>query len=204
MNIVSVSFSYSEQSMGHRGLLLMDRYINFSDIIKIDLPVCNSNKPDGEVPPEVDALCEKMDKADILVFSVPEATAHYAAAFKNAMDWIVCASSFHSDLGQDSPFYNKPVYVITFTPCYVDAGNRHFEMTKHLIEKMGGIVYNSFVKKDGWVKCLPDNAEWVQEECKEILSTSMPAVINRKEDWSHWPVTWVKQYNQWNNQWRIK
>ena len=73
MNIVSVSFSYSEQSMGHRGLLLMDRYINFSDIIKIDLPVCNSNKPDGEVPPEVDALCEKMDKADILVFSVPEA-----------------------------------------------------------------------------------------------------------------------------------
>ena len=39
MKITAVSFSYSENSMSYRGLLLMDHYIKFSNIIKMDLPI---------------------------------------------------------------------------------------------------------------------------------------------------------------------
>ena len=50
MKITAVSFSYSENSMSYRGLLLMDYWLEFSNIIKIDLPICVSNKPDGVIP----------------------------------------------------------------------------------------------------------------------------------------------------------
>ena len=66
MNIVGVSFSYSDNSMNYRGLTLMDHHIGFSDIIKLDLPVCNSNKADGIVPPKVKNFDERLEKAMFL------------------------------------------------------------------------------------------------------------------------------------------
>ena len=82
MKITAVSFSYSENSMSYRGLLLMDHYIKFSIIIKMDLPICDSNKPDGVIPKEVEELDSILDKSDVLVFSVPEYTGHYSVGFK--------------------------------------------------------------------------------------------------------------------------
>ena len=77
-------------------------------------------------------------------------------------------------------------------------------MTKHLIEKMGGKVYNSFVKNNGWKECIPNNYEWVKEECIEILNTKMPKPINRKKDMLDRPNVWIEQYNEWDKLWLEK
>ena len=202
MNISSVSFSYSKNSMSYRGLLLMDKYLKFSDIIKIDIPICDSNKSDGNVPEEVNIFCDKLFKADILVFSIPEATAHYSAAFKNAMDWLVVKSNFNADLGQKYPISNKSLYVITFTPVYKNAGHRHFEMTKHLLQdKLGADVKNMFVKNYGWDNVIPHNYKFVYNECQEILNTTPPTIVEKKKNMRDDINTWNKQYDEWNLKW---
>ena len=130
-------------------------------------------------------------------------TAHYCSGFKNAMDWLICASNYNADLGQDGPFFNKPIYVITFTPSYKNAGNRHFEMTKHLLQdKMGGIVYNSFVKNDGWNQCIPDNTEWLQKEREEIFNTVMPKPVKTDDGWKDMPKKWIESYKIWDEKWK--
>ena len=107
MKITAVSFSYSENSMSYRGLLLMDHYIKFSNIIKMDLPICDSNKPDGEIPKEVEELDNILDKSDILVFSVPEYTGHYSVGFKNLLDWLVVKGYYNASLGQKYSISNS-------------------------------------------------------------------------------------------------
>ena len=201
--IIGISFSYAKNSMNTRGLKLMgldDVY----DMTDFNMPICDVNKSDGKVLARVHNFLNRIKEADILVFAVPEATAHYSAGFKNAMDWIICATNFNADLGQDGPFSNKPVYLMTFTPVVEGAGGRHFDMTKHLIEKMGGKVYNSFVKNNGWKECIPNNYEWVKEECIEILNTKMPKPINRKKDMLDRPNVWIEQYNEWDKLWLEK
>ena len=47
--ITAISFSYSDDSMNYRGLKLMNHFLNFDNLIRIDLPICNSNKPDGKI-----------------------------------------------------------------------------------------------------------------------------------------------------------
>ena len=199
--ITGISFSYAKNSMNTRGLKLMSLN-NIYDMNDFNMPICDINKSDGKVTQGVNKFIVKLVDADILVFAIPEATAHYSAEFKNAMDWIICVTNFNADLGQDGPFSNKPVYVITFTPVISNAGDRHFDMTKHLIEKMGGIVYNSFVKHNGWKECVPGNYEWIRKEREEILNTKMPEVIERKIDMLDRPNVWIEQYNKWNNKWR--
>jgi multimeric flavodoxin WrbA len=202
MNIIGISFSYAKNSMNTRGLKLMtlDSVYDMNDF---NMPMCNVNKADGRVAPGVNKFIDKLIEANVLVFAIPEATAHYSAGFKNAMDWLICASNFNADLGQDGPFFNKPIYVITFTPVISNAGDRHFEMTKHLLEdKMGGIVYNSFVKHSGWKECVPGNYEWVRKEHEEILNTKMPEPHPRYDDWKDKPNTWIEQYKIWEEQWK--
>ena len=201
--ITGISFSYAKNSMNTRGLKLMgldDVY----DMTDFNMPMCDINKSDGKVLARVHNFLNRMAEADILVFAVPEATAHYSAGFKNAMDWIICATNFNADLGQDGPFSNKPVYLMTFTPVVEGAGGRHFDMTKHLIEKMGGKVYNSFVKNNGWKECVPSNYEWIRKEREEILNTKMPKPINRKKDMLDRPNVWIEQYNEWDKLWLEK
>ena len=61
MNITGVSFSHSENSMSYRGLLLMNHFINFNNLIKIDLPICDSNKPNGVIPKKVEELDKRVE-----------------------------------------------------------------------------------------------------------------------------------------------
>jgi len=203
MNIVGVSFSYSDQSMGNRGLVLMDHYLNFSNIINIDFPVCNSNNPNGEVPVEIEKFNEKIAAADVLVFSIPEATGHYAAAFKNAMDWLVVKSNFNADLGQRYSISNKPVYVMTFTPVNQGAGDRHFDMTRHLLhDKMGADIKEMFVKNGGWENVIPGNYEFVYSDCMTILNTQLPPPPEYKGDMADEVPVWNERYNEWNLKWK--
>ena len=199
-NITGISFSHAENSMNTRGLSLMGLdYVH--DMTTFNMPICYKNNADGRVLQRVHSFLKVIKEADVLVFAVPEATAHYSAGFKNAMDWIICATHFNSDLGQDGPFSNKPIYIMTFTPVTKNAGGRHFEMTKHLVEKMGGVVNNMFVKNNGWKECVPGNYEWVKEECIEIFDTELLDKPERKPDMSDRPKKWVEQYKEWDAKW---
>ena len=195
-----ISFSYAKNSMNTRGLQLMQLDETY-DMTDFNMPICDINKSDGKVITRVHNFLNVIKEADILVFAVPEATAHYSAGFKNAMDWIICATSFNADLGQDGPFSNKPVYLMTFTPVVKGAGGRHFDMTKHLVEKMGGVVHNSFVKNNGWKECIPGNYDWVKKECIEIFNTEVLDHVERKPAMDDRPSRWVEQYKEWDDKW---
>tara|TARA_E500000178_G_C16877337_1_gene687307 strand:- start:606 stop:1073 length:468 start_codon:yes stop_codon:yes gene_type:complete len=154
--------------------------------------MCNVNGPDGEIPKELDELHDKIIKSDKLVFAIPEYSGHYSVGFKNFMDWLVVKSNYNADLGQDYCITNKSIYVITFTPSKKGAGDRHFDMTKELIEKLGGKVKKMYVKNDCWDNLQPDNLNFVEKESKEILRTTMKNEVNG----------WIKKYNDWNDKWK--
>ena len=202
MKIVGVSFSYSKDSMAYRGLTLMDNFLNFEKLIKIDLPMCDSNEPNGVVPDSVSEFCKSLELADVIVFSIPEYTAHYSAGFKNAMDWLVVKSNFNATLGKGYAISNKPVYVITFTPTFKGAGHRHFEMTTHLLEKLGANVVKCFVKNNGWDNVIPGNFGFVEEEATAILNTTHKPLQVKEEDMTKEVPTWNIDYNNWNKKWK--
>ena len=188
----AISFSYSDDSMNYRGLRMMNHFINFDNLITINLPMCNVNGPDGEIPKELNELHDKIIKSDKLVFAIPEYSGHYSVGFKNFMDWLVVKSNYNADLGQDYCITDKLIYVITFTPSKKGAGDRHFDMTKELIEKLGGKVKKMYVKNDCWDNLQPDNLNFVEKESKEILRSSMKDEVNG----------WIKKYNDWNDKWK--
>ncbi len=170
----------------------MNYFINFSSIIKINLPICDSNRPDGQVPRQLDVIDQKIRKSDTLVFAIPEYSGHYSVGFKNFMDWLVVKSNYNADLGQEYCLTDKTIYVITFTPSKKGAGDRHFDMTKELIEKLGGKVKKMFVKNDCWDNLTPKNYSFVENECKQILRKNMKNEVNG----------WTKKFNEWDSKWK--
>ncbi len=199
--ISAVSFSYCEHSMSFRGLLLMNEFLNFHKIYKINLPFCNNNKPDGNIPKSVSSFIEALREADILVFSIPEYSEHYSAAFKNALDWLVVADTLNSSLGQKYCITNKPIFIITFTPAFKGAGHRHFDMSKHILTKLGADVQACFVKNNGWQEVIPKNFKFVETECHKILNTVIESKQYTKKDLQHKTPKWNAQYDEWNNKW---
>lgn len=204
MKIMGVSFSYSKNSMGLRGLKLMDQYLNFDSLYQIDLPFCNNNKPDGNVPESVEEFVKLLDNSDVLVFSVPEYAEHCSAGFKNALDWLVVKQNFNSTLGQGYCISSKPTYVITFTPAKKGAGHRHFDITRKALEKLGADVRDCFVKNDGWDNVIPGNYNFVQKECEKILKdteTESNTKTSAANNMSNEVSDWIDKYNQWNMKW---
>ena len=216
--IIAVSFSYAPNSMNLRGLKLMDHWLVFDSIygmLDFNIPMCNVNKSDGVVPQSIHDFDKVLRDADKIIFAIPEATGHYNSGFKNAMDWLICLSKMNSDLAVDSAMFNKPVYVITFTPVKPfharvakaadSPGGRHFDSTFHLLsDKMGAMVHKEkhmFVKQDGWTDCIPGNYEWVKEECDIITlpweCEKAPPSYTMKDR----PMTWLKQYEKWDKAW---
>ena len=95
--ITGISFSYAKNSMNTRGLKLMNLDETY-DMSDFNMPICDVNKSDGKVITRVHNFLKVIEDADVLVFAVPEATAHYSAGFKNAMDWIISVSYTHLTL----------------------------------------------------------------------------------------------------------
>ena len=190
--ITAISFSYSDDSMNYRGLKMMNHFINFDNLIRINLPMCNVNGPDGKIPKELDELDEKISKSNKLIFAIPEYSGHYSVGFKNFMDWLVVKSNYNADLGQDYCITDKSIYVITFTPSKKGAGDRHFDMTKELIEKLGGKVKKMYVKNDCWDNLVPNNLSFVEKESKEIIRKTMKNEVGG----------WINKFNEWDNKWK--
>ena len=206
--ISAFSFSHSVNSMQTRGLQLMNKYINFhtcKSMIDYDISICNSNVCDGVVPKSIEQFDNDLNDADILIFAIAESTGHYACGLKNVMDWLVVKSQYNNSLGTSYGFSNKPIFIITFTPSY-EAGNRHFDMTKHLLQdKMGGNIIECFVKNDCWRYLVPDNKNFVKTECNYILDYANTWTrLEKIEQKKYADVNqWLERYTEWNNKWKI-
>lgn len=206
--ISAFSFSASPDSMNTRGLSLMDKAGLTFDIFKsmndYQLPICDSNKCDGDVPDSVKKFDEDLRKSDILIFAIPECTGHYSGVFKNAMDWLVVQSYMNNSLGTDYGFSNKPIILMTFSPAK-EAGGRHFKMTAELIEKMGGRVLHTFVKNDCWKNLWPKNYKFVERECSFVSAFAKgfkPYKDKIKQEWKDNQEV-QRLYEDWNKQWKL-
>jgi NAD(P)H-dependent FMN reductase len=210
MHISGISFSYASDSLQTRGLTLLKEMLALNDVWSMsdfDIPVCSSNKSDGVVPLGVRQFDNVLATADILIFAVSEATAHYSAGFKNAMDWLVVKSKFNSRLGTDYAISSKPIFVVTFTPTVANEHNngaRHFAMTRHLLEKLGSDVVGMHVVNDAWRTIIPGNYNAVESIAAAITEYSStyvkPAVTDNVEDTNS--MGWIKLYNDWNDKWK--
>lgn len=207
MKIVGISFSHAENSLQTRGLKLLNEeklFDSIYDMTDFNMPVCYSNKSDGNVPDSVEQFNSALD-ADILVFAISEATSHYSAGFKNAMDWLVVKSKFNAKLGTDYAITDKPIFVITFTPTTkAPNGARHFEMTEHLLTKMGANVIQSFVVNDSWNCVVPGaftNVKYIYDSIREYSSTH---VSKEKKEIKDNSMTWITDYEKWNTKWKYE
>jgi NAD(P)H-dependent FMN reductase len=204
--LIGISFSYADNSLQTRGLKLLSENIPMSvyDMLDFNMPICNSNKSDGIVPDSVDKFISVLEQADILVFAISEATGHYSAGFKNAMDWLVVKSQFNAKLGTNYAITNKPIFVITFTPTkYEPNGARHFEMTSHLLTKLGANVIDTYVVNNSWNTIIPGNIDIVRPYCTKIESfiNNYDLPIKNTSLADDNSQVWLAAYNEWDKKW---
>ena len=210
IKVVGISFSYADNSLQTRGLQLLDELNVFDkvcDMTDFDMSICNSNKSDGNVPQSVNKFVDVLNNADVLVFAVSEATGHYSAGFKNAMDWLVVKSKFNAKLGTNYAITNKPIYVVTFTPTkYEPNGARHFDMTTQLLEKLGANVVKSHVINDSWETVIPKHTAAIQgvyNDLTSFLSSYTPhSSTHILETDDNSGLKWLNAYNDWDNKWK--
>ncbi len=209
MKIAGISFSHVDNSLQKRGLELLNEHGILDEIYGMtdfNMPICNSNKSDGVVPNSVTEFIKALD-ADVFVFAISEATSHYSAGFKNAMDWLVVHTKFNARLGTDYPITDKPIFVITFSPTSKPpAGSRHFDMTRHLLEKMGAKVIDMFVVNNSWNDIVPGGFKNVQNIHDKINAFKdvydAPAPKEQLVDNSS--LHWLKDYNRWDIKWKYE
>lgn len=207
MNICAVNFSYAENSMGLKGLQLFNDIQPFAKLINVtdyNIPVCNSNRADGEVPECVHNMFNDMNGYDAYVFSVAEYSGAYCVGFKNIMDWFVVKTFYNSTLGEGYPFTNKPIVVLTFTPT-INNGDRHFEMTSKLLSKLGATVADSIVMQDGWNTVLPDNSDAFIVHHQQMINSLNTCVVNTVDvhpKAQRDAQRWVTKYEDWDNAWK--
>ena len=206
IKISAFSFSNNDVSLNTRGLYMMKDHLDLhicKSMNDYKMPLLDSNDVDGHVPKEVKNFDNDLRETDIFIFSVPEHTAHYSAVFKNAMDWLVVKSNMNNNLGTSYGFSNKPVFITTFTASK-NAGGRHFDMTKHLIEKMGGLVESTKVFNDCWDNLIPSNKSFVENFCHEVndfvryYKGQDEIEVKKWKDQS----VFTEKYNKWKKQWK--
>ena len=210
MKLTAISFSYVDNSLQTRGLKLLQEKLDMEvfDMLDFHMPICNSNKSDGVVPSSVDKFVNVLEKSDVLIFAVSEATSHYCAGFKNAMDWLVVKSKFNARIGTDYAITDKPIFVITFTPTSKKPnGGRHFDMTTELLQKLGADVKECHLINDSWKTVIPGGFNAVlsvYSAVNSFLSTYIPSSVKTrcKDDYSS--LTWLKTYNEWDLAWRYE
>lgn len=210
MKLTAISFSQADNSLQTRGLTLLDHYLKFDSLYSMQdfsIPLCYSNKPDGEVPESVLKLDSVLLQAEALVFAISEAGGHYCAAFKNVVDWLIVKHKFNSQLGNGYSLSQKPVYIVTFTPTYKDSGHRHFSMTRTLlIEKFGANVRKCQVFNQCWDHVTPQNYQFVETFCLEVLQDLSTVAAEPKSSVgassNYDTQKWLQQYEQWDQKWK--
>ena len=204
--ISAFSFSNNDVSLNTRGLFMMKDHLDLhicKSMYDYKMPLLDSNDVDGHVPKEVKNFDNDLRETDVFIFSVPEHTAHYSAVFKNAMDWLVVKSNMNNNLGTTYGFSKKPVFITTFTASK-KAGGRHFDMTKHLVEKMGGIVVGTKVFNDCWDNLIPSNDTFVENFCYEVNDFVKGYNGHEEIEVKQWKdqSEFTEKYNNWKKQWK--
>ena len=203
--IVAINFSYSNNSMQDRGLSLMKNFIPFHacyNMSDFNLPICNTNKPNGHVPIEVKNFDAALNDADAYVFTISEMISTYCSSFKNAMEWLVCNIGDKEDLSSYS-ISHKPLVVCTFTPSYKN-GARHINETRKVLYQLNCDVKKFYTFNYCWENLVPGNYKFVEKESNEILE-----ILN--QDYEDKGITqhqgvrsmssWLSQYDEWNKKW---
>ena len=206
IKISAFSFSNNPNSMNTKGLFMMNDYINFhvcKSMSDYNMKLLDTNDVDGKVDEGIKEFDKDLHDTDVFVFAVPEHTAHYSAVFKNAMDWLVVKSNMNNNLGSTYGFSYKPIVLITFTPSK-KSGGRHFDMTKNLLEKMGGHVVKTFVKNDCWDNLYKDNIGFIKNECEYIDTFKQNIVTIEKQEPKQWKSKdeMITSYNKWLEKWK--
>jgi len=210
MKIKAISFSYADNSLQTRGLKLLQEKLDMEvyDMLDFRMPMCDSNKSDGVVPASVELFTKQLEQANVLIFAISEATSHYCAGFKNAMDWLVVKAKFNARLGTDYAITDKPIFVVTFTPTkHEPNGSRHFDMTTHLLEKLGANVIKCHVINNSWKTVIPGGFNAVKpvySAVSDFLKEYTPTSTKTHYIDDNSSPTWLKSYNEWDLAWRYE
>lgn len=204
--IISVNFSYDKDSMHDRGIRLMSKFIPFHasyNMLDFNMPICGTNKPNGQVPDEVKKFNDALRDADAYVFAISEMISHYNSAFKSAMEWLVCSINENDDLNYSYSISHKPLVVCTFTPSYKN-GTRHQDVTKHILHQLNADVKKFYVFNYCWDNLLPGNYSFVEKESLEILDLLNQDYVNKgiiRHEGVRTMGSWLSKYDEWNKKW---
>lgn len=90
-----------------------------------DVPPFNADVLSQGMPPAVQALRERIRRADGVVIATPEYNFSVPGMLKNAIDWV--------SRGDDQPLLNKPVAILTATPGPLGGARVQYELRKVLL-----------------------------------------------------------------------
>lgn len=90
-----------------------------------DLPPFNSDVLAMGYPPAVQALRDRVRRADGLVIATPEYNFSIPGAFKNMIDWL--------SRGEDQPFAHKPVAILSASPGPLGGARVQYELRRVML-----------------------------------------------------------------------
>jgi chromate reductase len=90
-----------------------------------DIPLFNADVLAQGFPPPVQALRERIRRADGLVIATPEYNFSIPGVLKNAIDWV--------SRGDDQPFSGKPVAILSASPGPLGGARVQYDLRKVML-----------------------------------------------------------------------
>lgn len=109
----------------------------------------------GGFPPAVQALRERIRRADGLVIATPEYNFSIPGAFKNVIDWL--------SRGEDQPFAHKPVAILSATPGPLGGARVQYDM-RRVVSSLNAMV---LIKPEIFIGVAGSKFDAVTGECTD-------------------------------------
>jgi chromate reductase len=129
MDIVGICGSLRSQSINRMLLNLAGECLPAGSSLQehdwSEVPPFNADLMAQGLPASVQALRERIRRADGVVIATPEYNFSLPGMLKNAIDWI--------SRGDDQPLLNKPVAILTATPGPLGGARVQYDLRKVLL-----------------------------------------------------------------------
>ena len=129
MDIVGICGSLRSQSINRMLLNLAGECLPTGSTLQehdwSEVPPFNADVMAQGLPASVQALRERIRRADGVVIATPEYNFSLPGMLKNAIDWI--------SRGDDQPLLNKPVAILTATPGPLGGARVQYDLRKVLL-----------------------------------------------------------------------
>jgi chromate reductase len=129
MDIVGICGSLRSQSINRMLLNLAGECLPAGSTLQehdwSDVPPFNADVMAQGMPASVQALRERIRRADGVIIATPEYNFSLPGMLKNAIDWI--------SRGDDQPLLNKPVAILTATPGPLGGARVQYDLRKVLL-----------------------------------------------------------------------